>query len=1313
MITLWIYKGKTCPLNVCCSQFGFCGSTSEFCDPASQPNPCQSNCVLSPPVPPGGSDLKVLDNKVIGYYEAWSARRACRGFPPDGIPTEGLTHVNFAFAYIDPATLQVTAMDSDTPTSLFATTTDIKNLKSGGSTLEVFVSIGGWTFSDNGTATQSVFPDVAADADKRQEFADNLVSFMSRYGFDGVDIDWEYPGAPDRGGLQEQDAANFVALLRTLRSTFLASARGNYGLSFTIPTSYWYLRWFDVPGMLAYADWANMMSYDLHGIWDAHNPIGSIVQSHTNLTEIKLAADLLWRNNVPPGQVVLGIGFYGRSFQLEDSSCSSPGCAFSGPAKAGECTNSAGTLAYFEIMDIVQDQQSRIVHDEEAAANYIVFGDNNDQWVSYDDKTTMQQKVEWANSVGLGGVMIWSVDQDDADFSALEGLLGRDLPSFEDNMRRTVEADANHWTSVNGQGCMVSDCLNQFENPPSGFGTAPNGGKFPDKCGSDSDGQKYKHVWCPTNAMPQTCQWRGSGSCHGQCHEGEVTLAHSPHGSESCAAPGQQAFCCESETWGQYVDKCGWANDCDECPSDAPYSVSSRKKISFFSSCTQHFCCPYNFENCHWVGKGTCDDNECSPTDVEVGLDDEGDTGQVCVGQWASRKKPLCCNTPENLNPFLPVPLENLFPTLPPSGDIPAFDSQTLSKLPTLQGANEAPGAFFFLVIDGPPGTVSNANKRSGSHLEFITRGLHYGQDSQTAHFVCMDDSSESNCDDMYLDGLEGTVLSMPQGMGFATYAVAHAVRELTNFSSVPHHLARRAPLGAKVHELEYSYDFSRVKRDGGDVYLRVDYSDSHTYYTDIVQAPHQKTKRYWSAISSVWKTILDRIRSAAYDATYQPTLSKDNFTQLIYGNDGKDKGCSGVDGFLRIALSGSMHNTMRWGYTLVGKISPALALEEAYGYFDSDLYLSAQLEFDGKGTLDVGSGAGVSKDLLSSPITGFEASHPGIVSFSPSLRAEVSLIGSGQVDGKFTVNFEAGSNKTLTTSAPPGLHEFDGDVLANTLSDAADGYVSVDTPSFDTVFAMNLNLESSIQMKVFEYGRSAQAGGASFSARTPHAIRVVGNMGTGSPGVQDAPQQASSDVVQDGGTIQDAWDDGTTHAIGTPPKPAIVLTGGEEPPDRVVPDVSGYAVFGDRDFMDCSSGGGGGGSGQLTCDYIWNDTELVEPSPPYKRLLRRQMEWLEPLSKDESRRLFGRELEERQAGPNSGAAADYIVAADPPDANGMANAFNFETPSYPNGDNGDALDRETGRQPGERWSIANPQDCLGKSNSSTQSCMTSPSPID
>lgn len=75
----------------------------------------------------------------------------------------------------------------------------------------------------------------------------------------------EYPGAGDRGGKKE-DTENYVQLIRTLKTTFDKSPRGGYGLTFTIPSSYWYLRWFDVPKMLdAGASWVNLMSYDLHG----------------------------------------------------------------------------------------------------------------------------------------------------------------------------------------------------------------------------------------------------------------------------------------------------------------------------------------------------------------------------------------------------------------------------------------------------------------------------------------------------------------------------------------------------------------------------------------------------------------------------------------------------------------------------------------------------------------------------------------------------------------------------------------------------------------------------------------------------------------------------------------------------------------------------------------------------------------------------------------------------------------------------------------------------------------------------------------
>jgi chitinase len=69
------------------------------------------------------------------------------------------------------------------------------------------------------------------------------------------------PGAPDRGG-KEDDPDNFVLLLKDVKQAFDADPR-QYGLSFTAPTSYWYLRWFKIEKLWRYVNWINLMTYDL------------------------------------------------------------------------------------------------------------------------------------------------------------------------------------------------------------------------------------------------------------------------------------------------------------------------------------------------------------------------------------------------------------------------------------------------------------------------------------------------------------------------------------------------------------------------------------------------------------------------------------------------------------------------------------------------------------------------------------------------------------------------------------------------------------------------------------------------------------------------------------------------------------------------------------------------------------------------------------------------------------------------------------------------------------------------------------------
>lgn len=264
---------------------------------------------------------------------------------------------------------------------------------------------------------------------------------------------------------------------------------------------------------------------------DRNNPIGSIVQSHTNLTEIKLASELLWRVGVKPEQVALGYGFYGRAFELRDASCSKPGCEFKGGARAGPCSKESGILMHYEIQAILdQAPNLKPVWDKEAAAKYLVFDKN--QWVSYDDKDTFGQKIEWANNVGFGGALIWAADTDDDKFSAMSGFLDKKVAHVE-VISTALEANAVNiaqtYNALSGKGCSLytgGGCRSQSDLD-NGHVICPNGnppiGYDKDGCGVSTYGSHSftsvqrkrvvnhplqnggKPICCDGNIYPSTC----------------------------------------------------------------------------------------------------------------------------------------------------------------------------------------------------------------------------------------------------------------------------------------------------------------------------------------------------------------------------------------------------------------------------------------------------------------------------------------------------------------------------------------------------------------------------------------------------------------------------------------------------------------------------------------------------------------------------------------------------------------------------------------------------------------------------------------
>lgn len=537
---------EKCPLNVCCSEFGFCGSTSEFCTWRNTGDSNYGQCStkyggcgsVNRPSCGGGSSVS---RRNIGYYESWANTRACQSVAPEDLNLDGFTSINFAFAFFDASSFQITPMDANGG-SLYSRFTALKSKKPG---LQAFISIGGWSFTDPG-ATQKAYSNMVSSAGNRATFIKNLMNFMSTYGFDGADLDWEYPGADDRGGVPA-DTQNYVALCKEMSAAF----GSRYQLTVTVPTSYWYLQHFDIAAMQDSISWYNLMAYDLHGVWDAQSKfLGPYIAPHTNITEIDLALDLFWRSGVDSSKIVMGQGWYGRSFTLADPSCNTPNgvCKFTGGAKAGPCSQASGILDYQEIADIIKKNNLKPVHDEKTGVKWITWDSN--QWVSYDDGDTFKQKRDFANSRCLGGLMVWAMDQ--VDQTANNGFGGASAAAGA-NVSPDQQATANQGT-LDQQAkatCYTADCgvdCKAGTNEVAQYNGQPGQLSTNDRCPK----KKYRSLCCDDKTQVGTCTWRGYRgkglSCTSGCDTGETELTtntnqHTKKGDKDCHG-GVQSYCC-------------------------------------------------------------------------------------------------------------------------------------------------------------------------------------------------------------------------------------------------------------------------------------------------------------------------------------------------------------------------------------------------------------------------------------------------------------------------------------------------------------------------------------------------------------------------------------------------------------------------------------------------------------------------------------------------------------------------------------------------------------------------------------------------
>jgi Chitinase len=333
--------------------------------------------------------------RIIGYYAAWSRYS---GFTPDKIDASKLTHINYAFANIG-SDLKISLGYPDIDPSNI---NGLNQLKQINPNLKTIISVGGYSWSGK-------FSDVALTDASRATFANSCVDFVVKYGFDGIDIDWEYPVA---GGLstnvrRPEDKYNYTLLMKTLREKL--DARGavdgkKYLLSFAGAAGNWYIKNIEPIQMIQYVDYVNVMSYDLHGPWETltnyNSPLYSYDPLHPSYISASNSINAWINSGFPKSKIVMGVPFYGYIYKAVANINNGFNQTYSGASSISYkniAANYLNALGYNKF------------YDTNAKVPWLF---NGSTFISYENEQSMAEKANYIKTNGLSGVMIWELSQD-------------------------------------------------------------------------------------------------------------------------------------------------------------------------------------------------------------------------------------------------------------------------------------------------------------------------------------------------------------------------------------------------------------------------------------------------------------------------------------------------------------------------------------------------------------------------------------------------------------------------------------------------------------------------------------------------------------------------------------------------------------------------------------------------------------------------------------------------------------------------------------------------------------------------------------
>ncbi len=419
----------------------------------------------------------------VMYYGDWSIYSGQKNFTPDKIDGSLITHLNFAFMDADENGDLITTdtwADYQNPNVGYSVGSDNKYagvlgamvlLRQKYPNMKIGISVGGWTRSGD-------FPKLAASDRTRKNFANNVAKFVHCYGYDFVDIDWEYPTAdrdpdPEGNGVaidkgckgSAADTKNFTLLLQEIRNSLDSYGKTDgkhYELSVAMSASPTMMSAIEYDKVLNIVDFANMMTYDLNGAWGgftAHqtalytNPAYDGGDASLSVDSCIKYLENKYGDDIDYSKIVVGVAPYTRGWkEVKKDTGRDP----KNPGLYADATGESGvTYAYGDIDSLISKYNLTKYWDDVAKANYF-YSESTGMFFTCDTEESVAEKGKYVREKHLGGLISWMASLDSTNSitkTMKESLYGSEaLPKQNiiipgnDGVETTVTASGDTYT---------------------------------------------------------------------------------------------------------------------------------------------------------------------------------------------------------------------------------------------------------------------------------------------------------------------------------------------------------------------------------------------------------------------------------------------------------------------------------------------------------------------------------------------------------------------------------------------------------------------------------------------------------------------------------------------------------------------------------------------------------------------------------------------------------------------------------------------------------------------------------------------------